>query len=626
MKQQFKTSLKKPFNIAILAFIVLLIGALIFTKYNAQFYKTPIGHITNITDQKSKNTVDQNKNKDIVHTENIKLKIVNGKYKGKTLTVPHKYTDSLTDSEKYRKGDEVLISYTGEESSAIIKGLKRDTSVVFMTGLFLFTLLMVGRKSGLYSIISLFINVSVILIMINYFMKNDNQHFFILMAITVIFSTIISLLLVSGFSKKTFVAILSTLLGTFISIGISQLIMTLTNSNGIKYETMSFLTIQPTQIFLASILIGSLGAVMDVAITLTSSLYEIKAQHPTISMKRLKQSGINIGKDIMGTMTNILFFAYLSGSIPMVILYFKNNNTVTYTLSMNWSLEISRALMGGIGIVITIPITIFIVMLFMQREEANMDTTFILAVILLILMILVGGKTGFRSFITLFLNIFTLFIAILLIIYKAPIFIVLIIFCLLIACINLFYINEYNTKTQSAFLATIITTLILIGLIYFIVDISMLQGFTEEEQDETYIFSMNIGINYAQLMVFTIVLAVIAAVIDLTISISSPMYELYEAQPNISLKQLFKSGLTIGRDILSTTTNTIYFAYIGGQITLFFWFGKLNYTFGEIINAKIFAAEIISILLGGIAVSIAIPITSIITVQLIKRRNKLNEH
>ncbi|OAO23543.1 YibE/F family protein [Mammaliicoccus lentus] len=255
-----------------------------------------------------------------------------------------------------------------------------------------------------------------------------------------------------------------------------------------------------------------------------------------------------------------------------------------------------------------------------------MDTTFILAVILLILMILVGGKTGFRSFITLFLNIFTLFIAILLIIYKAPIFIVLIIFCLLIACINLFYINEYNTKTQSAFLATIITTLILIGLIYFIVDISMLQGFTEEEQDETYIFSMNIGINYAQLMVFTIVLAVIAAVIDLTISISSPMYELYEAQPNISLKQLFKSGLTIGRDILSTTTNTIYFAYIGGQITLFFWFGKLNYTFGEIINAKIFAAEIISILLGGIAVSIAIPITSIITVQLIKRLNKLNEH
>ncbi len=247
-------------------------------------------------------------------------------------------------------------------------------------------------------------------------------------------------------------------------------------------------------------------------------------------------------------------------------------------------------------------------------------TTFILASILLILMIIVGGKKGFRSFVTLFLNLLTLFIALLLIIYKAPIFFVLIIFCLIITCINLFYINAYNTKTVAAFFATIISTLILIGLIYFIVDISMLQGFTEEEQDETYIFSMNVGIHYAELMVFTVVLAVIAAVIDLTISISSPMYELYEAHPKISLQQLFKSGLTIGRDILSTTTNTIYFAYIGGQITLFFWFGKLNYTFGEIINAKIFAAEIITILLGGIAVSIAIPITSFITVRLIKKQ------
>lgn len=253
-----------------------------------------------------------------------------------------------------------------------------------------------------------------------------------------------------------------------------------------------------------------------------------------------------------------------------------------------------------------------------------MNTILILVVILFLFMFLCGGQKGVRSFFTIFLNIAMLFIAILAIIYKAPIFVVLIIFCIIVSCINLFYINQYNVKTRAAFIATILSTLILIGLIYFIVDLSMIQGFTEEEQDETYIFSMNIGINYAQLMIFTIVLAVIAAVIDLTISISSPMYELYEAHPNITFNQLYKSGLSIGRDILSTTTNTIYFAYIGGQLTLFFWFGKLNYTFGEIINAKIFAAEIISILLGGIAVSIAIPITSIITVQLIKRQQNTN--
>ncbi|MGK9044840.1 YibE/F family protein [Mammaliicoccus vitulinus] len=371
MNSQLKTQLKKPFNMTIMIFFILIIGAYIFTQYNAQFYKTPIGQITDITNKTTEQTVDQNKNKDTLHKEQIELKVLNGKHKGDNIQISHKYTDSLTDSEKYHKNDQVLLSYKGKEDTAIIKGLKRDGSVILMTGLFLLTLLLVGRKSGLYSIISLIINVTVLLFMIDYFMKYNNHHFFVLMTATVIFSTIVSLLLVSGFKRRTFVAIISTLLGTFLSIGISQLVMMLTNSDGIKYETMSFLTIQPTQIFLASVLIGSLGAVMDVAITLTSSLYEIKAQYPSISLKQLRQSGINIGKDIMGTMTNILFFAYLSGSIPMVILYFKNSNTVTYTLSMNWSLEITRALMGGIGIVITIPITIFVAMIFLQREEAN---------------------------------------------------------------------------------------------------------------------------------------------------------------------------------------------------------------------------------------------------------------
>ena len=67
-------------------------------------------------------------------------------------------------------------------------------------------------------------------------------------------------------------------------------------------------------------------------------------------------------------------------------------------------------------------------------------------------------------------------------------------------------------------------------------------------------------------------LAVIAAVIDLTITISSPMYELNETNPDLSRKELFQSGMRVGREILATSANTIYLAYFGGQLTLFFWF------------------------------------------------------
>ncbi|RIP30907.1 YibE/F family protein [Staphylococcus gallinarum] len=255
-----------------------------------------------------------------------------------------------------------------------------------------------------------------------------------------------------------------------------------------------------------------------------------------------------------------------------------------------------------------------------------MSAITLLGLILFILMLIFGGKKGLISYLTLFLNFVILFISIILIIFGVPIYLVTLIFCIVIAACNLFVLNSYNTKTKAAFYATIVTTVILIAAIYLSVSIGHLQGFTTERQDETYIFSMNIGIDMVKFMVFTIVLAVIAAVIDLAITISSPMYELSETNPNLTQKELFHSGMRVGREILATSANTIYLAYFGGQLTLFFWFFKLNYSFGHIINSKIFAQEFISIILGGIAVAISIPITAWLTALLIKNQKAPDTH
>ncbi|MDW4297558.1 YibE/F family protein [Staphylococcus saprophyticus] len=255
-----------------------------------------------------------------------------------------------------------------------------------------------------------------------------------------------------------------------------------------------------------------------------------------------------------------------------------------------------------------------------------MSAITLLGLILFILMLIFGGKKGLISYLTLFLNFVILFISIILIIFGVPIYLVTLIFCIVIAACNLFVLNSYNTKTKAAFYATIVTTVILIAAIYLSVSIGHLQGFTTEQQDETYIFSMNIGIDMVKFMVFTIVLAVIAAVIDLAITLSSPMYELSETNPNLTQKELFHSGMRVGREILATSANTIYLAYFGGQLTLFFWFFKLNYSFGHIINSKIFAQEFISIILGGIAVAISIPITAWLTALLIKNQKAPDTH
>ena len=105
---------------------------------------------------------------------------------------------------------------------------------------------------------------------------------------------------------------------------------------------------------------------MDVAITISSGMYEILQRTPNISLSRWALAGRNIGQDIIGYNDEHFTFLLLIRKSTDVLDLFKNANTFTYTISMNWSLEIARALTGGIGIVLTIPITISLMVMWMK--------------------------------------------------------------------------------------------------------------------------------------------------------------------------------------------------------------------------------------------------------------------
>ncbi|AID02974.1 YibE/F family protein [Staphylococcus xylosus] len=366
-----KKILKRPFNWVVFAFCIIFLGVFIFTFMNAKFYDIPIGQITNIENKSTSQITDEHHNKDTKYKEQLTIKILNGKYEGKTTTIHNQYIESQADSLAYSTNDKVLLHIDDKLNSAYITEKKRDSLIVVITGLFLLTVLLVGRKIGLQSILSLVINTLVVVLAIYIHNQNPNISLFGLMSIGIFISTILTLILVTGWQWRTLITIVSTLLGTFICVGITQLVIHFTDGSGIKFETMSFLTLPPKEVFLASVLIGTLGAVMDVAITIASGMAEILRRTPDISMTRWALAGRNIGQDIMGTMTNILLFSYLSGSLPMLLIYLKNANTITYTISMNWSLEISRAITGGIGIVLTIPITILLMQLWFRMRGAN---------------------------------------------------------------------------------------------------------------------------------------------------------------------------------------------------------------------------------------------------------------
>ncbi|WP_223701653.1 YibE/F family protein [Sutcliffiella deserti] len=252
-----------------------------------------------------------------------------------------------------------------------------------------------------------------------------------------------------------------------------------------------------------------------------------------------------------------------------------------------------------------------------------MNALVLLSIILFFLMTFIGGLKGIKSFLAIFFN-FGVLIVILFIMNDPNVNLIILTLaaCIIIACINLFFINDINIKTKTAFLSTIITTVILLVFILLVTEKAMIQGFGEEEIRELNGFSLYIGIDFVKLGVSVIIMSTIAAIIDAAIAISSPMREIHYHNPTISRTDLFRSGLSIGRDIIGTSTNTLFFAFFGGYLAMFIWFKDTSYTLGGIVNSKIFSAEMITLLSAGIGVIIVIPITSWITALVLVGKEK----
>ncbi len=361
-------------NKFILIAVMLLIIASILSCYpisaNEKFYNKTIAKITSITEVNSK-IEDMNGKEEQIKKQNIKAIIMNGVHKGKEIQLQNTTSYSQVNDLNLKVNDEVFISIQENENKGIISSkildLKRDKYIAYITILFMSLILLIGGLKGFRSLASVIINIVIFSIIIQMFL-----HGFNLMLISIIASilfAILSISIVCGVNKKMISAAIATFAGTFISMLVAVAVIKLNNWNGVHFEEMEFLTHPPEQIFIIEILIGTLGAIMDIAISISSSINEIYDKNPDIEKNVLINSGREIGKDIMGTMANTLVFAYISGSIPVILLLLRNGYPISFIININLSLEIIRALTGSIGIVLSIPIAIYISVMLLKKRR-----------------------------------------------------------------------------------------------------------------------------------------------------------------------------------------------------------------------------------------------------------------
>ena len=175
-------------------------------------------------------------------------------------------------------------------------------------------------------------------------------------------------MIASGINKKSISAILSVFVSIIFLFLLLIIVIKGTDYSGISFNEISFITVPYTDIILSELFIGSLGAIMDVAITMSSSISELVEKDPKITIRALKKSGKEIGKDIMSTMINVLFFTYLCSGLPIFVLAMRNGFSIYNYISTSFSLELARFLVGAIGIVMTIPIASIISIKIFKRK------------------------------------------------------------------------------------------------------------------------------------------------------------------------------------------------------------------------------------------------------------------
>lgn len=289
-----------------------------------------------------------------------------GKFKGQEAEGFNMLGGSLQSDKIFKVGDRalVVISYKGEEilSVNLIDHYRIDKEWI-LAGCFVLLLLAFAGWSGIRAVLSFVLTVLTLWkILVPAYLKGMDP--ILVGLLTVLFLTILIITLVYGLDRRAFSAVSGSFLGIVTTCVLGNIFTgafqihgaIMSNAESLLYSGYEHLNL--TRIFMASIFIGSSGAVMDLAVDITSAVYEVVLKKPEISRKEAVISGMAVGRAAMGTMTTTLLLAYSGGSIALLMVFMAQGTPLDNILNYKYiSSEILDTLVGSFGLVTVAPFT-----------------------------------------------------------------------------------------------------------------------------------------------------------------------------------------------------------------------------------------------------------------------------
>lgn len=309
-------------------------------------------------------------------SQKVTLLIKSGTYKGRT--VEGYSMNGYLYGANCKKGTKVIVNvseYNGSVS-ANVYNYDREFEIGILVFAFLGLMWLVGRRKGFNSIVALVFTFAVVIMLYIPLMYIGCSPF-LAATVSVILITIVTFLLITDLEMKSLAAMLGTVGGVVVA-GVIALIFGktshVTGMNVEEIETLVYVgqnsKLDVGGMLFSGILIASLGAVMDVAMSVSTSLNEIQLNRPDISKKEMFRSGINIGRDMIGTMSNTLILAYVGGSLNLIMIIYAYSYQMHQVMSMyTVAIELMRGIAGTMGIILTVPLTSLIASILLCRKN-----------------------------------------------------------------------------------------------------------------------------------------------------------------------------------------------------------------------------------------------------------------
>lgn len=309
----------------------------------------------------------------------VTVRLLSGPHKNSTISVINTLTGHPFFDLKVQKGDKILLEgdFSGLETEYFITDFSRKLPLAFITLLFTLLVILIGGRQGIKAIVSLIgMGLIIFYMILPLVLRGYNP-----IVVTVGLSSLITILFVvyvCGYSIKTVAAICGVVGGLFVAgllaYGVGKASYLSGLSSG-EAQTLQFMEsgIDFQGLLFSGIILGALGAIFDVGISIASSMEQIKEADPETDFQTLFKRGISIGRDVIATMSNTLILAYVGSSLPLLLLFqaSESNWSEVFNLDLVAS-EVIRAMSGSIGLTLAIPITAFVAaILFVKPQDKS---------------------------------------------------------------------------------------------------------------------------------------------------------------------------------------------------------------------------------------------------------------